>query len=667
MYETDQDGSRIVPGEFIVVFEEDALAGYDGSIPGYPRPARAKGKARLDVKGREARNYVSYLQGRQAEHEATIGRALGHQLQVKRRMQHALNAVVANMSNAEAGKVRKMKGVKLVEPVKLEKLNTDVGPWLIGAGEVWNWTGSGAGFPASGEGVVVGMLDTGINYASPSFAAVDPFDGYVHKNPLGSGHYLGTCAPGGVDEGHCNDKLIGGYDYIGEEYNDGEPGFFDNNGHGSHTASTAAGNHRDQMFMSEVRHISGVAPRANIVAFDVCHGGSCPTDAAVAAVNQAIADGVVDVINFSISGGEDPWDESVSLAFLNATDAGIYVATAAGNDGPDPGWIGHVEPWTASTAAAQHGRGAIGFGVQIMGPGTVPDALKSIAATMGVESMQPAGPIDAPLVLSPGIDTASDGCNGYPADTFKEAIAVVRRAGCSFAIKVNNATAAGAVAVVIANNVDGSLLPSAPGTTIPFMAVSKADGDAIRDWAKAHPGTTARIGSVTFTNKPDVLAEFSSRGPAANYDLITPDLTAPGVDILATVAGSAEAIGIYSGTSMASPHNAGAAALLRQLHPDWTPAEIKSALALTATTIVYMEDGTTQATPFDMGSGRIRVDKAAQAGLVMNETTANFVGFTPVFTDTYEKADQGHEECSCRSEGSSAPSSSAVRLSRPAS
>ena len=192
---------------------------------------------------------------------------------------------------------------------------------------------------------------------------MDPIDGYQHVNPLGAGNYLGTCQPGGPDAGRCNDKLIGGYDFVcnlpapvgvgytycsATGYFREEPGFGDTNSHGSHVAATAAGNHRDALYKGATRRISGVAPRANIVAFDVCYhdlasgGGSCPNTAALSAIDQAVADGVVDVINFSISGGVMPWSDAISLAFLNAVDAGIYVAVAGGNSGPGPSTVNHL-------------------------------------------------------------------------------------------------------------------------------------------------------------------------------------------------------------------------------------------------------------------------------------------------------------------------------------
>ena len=354
-----------------------------------------------------------------------------------------------------------------------------------------------------------------------------------------------------MDAGRCNDKLIGGYDFVcdlqphryggtyctSSKYFREEPGFGDTNSHGSHTASTVAGNHRDAVVKGGTRRISGVAPRANIVAFDVCFtdlasgGGSCPNTATLAAVNQAVADGVVDVINYSIGGGVSPWSESVSLAFLNAVDAGIYVAASAGNSGPGPNTMGHHEPWTASTAASQHGRGEFQPLFQVTGPGVVPEALTTILMYEGSGGVAQTAALSGPLKVSPGIDTASDGCAAYPANAFQGAIAVIRRGGCNFSIKVNFARDAGAIATIIANNQAGAAIPSVPGTTIPVFLVTQTDGDAIRDWAAGKPTSTALIGypPAAIPNVADALGVFSSRGPAGTYDLIKPDITAPGV------------------------------------------------------------------------------------------------------------------------------------------
>ncbi|KPN17610.1 hypothetical protein AO715_04210 [Xanthomonas sp. Mitacek01] len=643
------------PERYIVVFEEPALAAYKGEVSGLAAPARradARGKSRLDVKSASARSYVSYLQGRQADHIGEMALRVGRPLDVERRMQHAINGVVVELSATEAARVEQLDDVRLVEAYREYPLDTDTGPRLIGSEAVWNGTWTGATGEFRGEGIVYGILDSGINFGAPSFAAVDPIDGYRHTNPLGAGTYLGTCAPGGVDAGRCNDKLIGGYNFVcaapgnqcGQPNVREEPGFGDTNGHGSHVASTVAGNRRNVVFRGNTRTISGVAPRGNIVAYDICYTntatgqGLCPNVSAVAGINQAIADGIVDVLNYSVGGGAQPWAEAVSLAFLNATEAGIFVASSAGNSGPGPNTMGHLEPWVSSTAAAQHGRGSFALALDVTGPGQVPAQLRPVLVEEGTGGVpfNTSIPGTTPLRVSPRIDTADDGCAAFPANTFQGAIAVIRRGTCSFTIKAEAAKTAGAVATVIANNAAGGIIPSVPGTTIPVFGMPQADANALRDFVAANPTATAGVlyPPLALPNTADALGAFSSRGPAGTFDLVKPDVTAPGVSILAVVAGTTisgfeNAVDLLNGTSMASPHQAGAAGLIRQARPNWTVPEIKSALALTAKTEVFKEDTVTPGTPFDKGSGRIQVDRAINAGLVMDETKDNYLAADP--------------------------------------
>ena len=642
------------PRTYIVVFKDAPLATYKGGVAGIAKPARkGNGRGRLDVASKEAKAYVKYLGDRQRGYEARMSSALGRSLKVSLRMQHALNGVVTVLSPLEAEAITRLPEVRMVEAYREYALDTDLGPALIGAHTIWNGLSMPLGDGpdrARGEGILVGILDTGINFGSPSFAAVDPLDGYVHTNPNGSGTYLGTCAPGGVDEGRCNDKLIGGYDFICGPtapadacafpalYRE-EPGFGDTNGHGSHTASTAAGNGRTEVVGGTPTTFSGVAPRANLIAYDICYTnistgqGSCPSVSSVAAVNQAVANGV-DVINFSIGGGASPWNDAVSLAFLNATDAGVFVAASAGNSGPGPATLGHVEPWTTSSAASRHRLGGFTSVLTVTGPGTAPADLQRVLLSAGSGGVGLNAPLPGttPLVVSPGINSADDGCVAFAPNQFQGAIALIRRGTCSFSIKTNNAAAAGALVVIIANNAAGGITPSVPGTTIPAFGTTQAIGNAIRDFAAANGGS-ATAGINVSPNVIDSLASFSSRGPGG-YDVLKPDLAAPGVDVLAayagpTLTGFESLIAMISGTSMASPHTAGAAALMRQLHPSWTVPEIKSALTMTAVRTVRLEDQVTPADAHATGAGRLQADLAARSGLVLNETKARFDAANP--------------------------------------
>ena len=286
----DPPGAEGVGNQYIIVLRDAPAAEYRGNVPGLPAIQNVPGRNRPDMQSSAARAYVEYVSARQVEAEARIGQALGRTLSVSMRTQHALNAIVATLTPAEAASVRNLPEVLLLDPVRHVPMETDTGPAHIGAPAIWAGTAPGNPVAAQGEGMVIGIIDSGINFGSPSFAAVDPVDAYVHVNPLGSGNFLGSCTGGGVDVGRCNNKLIGGYDFVcnapgnqcGQPNIREEPGFGDTNGHGSHTASTAAGNRRLVVVSGNNRNIQGVAPRANIIAYDVCYTntatgqGLCP-------------------------------------------------------------------------------------------------------------------------------------------------------------------------------------------------------------------------------------------------------------------------------------------------------------------------------------------------------------------------------------------------------
>jgi len=200
--------------------------------------------------------------------------------------------------------------------------------------------------PNQGEGMVIGVLDSGINIDNPSFQDVGA-DGYDHTNPLGSGTYLGVCDPANSSYDAtfpCNDKVIGAYTFSATATADdpqGKPSPRDEDGHGSHTASTAGGNVLRESTVNGVAtgSISGVAPHANLIIYDVCGtatSAGCPGTAILAAINQAAADGV-DVVNMSLgSSSTDPWANPFAIALANALTVGMSNSISAGNEGPDP-------------------------------------------------------------------------------------------------------------------------------------------------------------------------------------------------------------------------------------------------------------------------------------------------------------------------------------------
>ncbi len=627
---------------YIIQFNQPSVARYNGNgeMAAIPRLANHK----IDVKSPAVSAYVSTLEAQQATFLSGLTSQFGRSVSAIQTYQFAVNGMALYLSADEAATVLNMSDVKHIELDREYFLTTDAGPTLIGANNVWEGNAPSAG-TAFGEGVVIGVIDSGANFDHPSFADIGG-DGYDHTNPLGAGTFLGACDPTNTDQFDanytCNDKLIGGYDFVDDVFPaDGTdvPGPEDENGHGTHTASTAGGNMVLTASANGVDNIeiSGVARHANIVVFDACYTsatgqGLCPNVSTLSSIDQIVADGVVDVVNYSIGGGGSPWTEALSQSFLAATDNGVFVSASAGNSGPGPATLSHVQPWTSTVGASTHSRGFESL-LSITGPVADP-ALVDIEYNSS-NGPAAAGQIAAGIQYSGEVDAANvEGCVAFPAASFDGLVALISRGTCAFADKVANATDAGATAVVIHNNVAGALnMNVGDVTTIPSFSVSQADGLAMAAYIGANPGATVEIELpvIANTEQADVMAGFSSRGPSP-FEVNKPDVTGPGVNILAAFADSEvpasadEEYGIISGTSMSSPHNAGAAALLKELQPTWSVPEIKSAMMMTAVTAgVTKEDATTPADPFDRGAGRIQVDLASSAGLVLDETAFDFL------------------------------------------
>jgi hypothetical protein len=656
---------------YIVGLKTPPLALYAGqnrSFLAIPRKADNK----LDFKSAEALAYQNQLRSEQGDFLAQATTTLKRNIAPFRpefQFQHAFNGMVLSLSAEESKQLKALPEVSLVEAYREDQLTTDVGPTLIGAPGIWSGVNAPNGFRSKGEGVVIGVIDSGANLASPSYSddvpgdEVSPGVPYSHTNPLGSGNYLGWCNPTNSNylaaRDLCNDKLIGGWDFVDSVTPAGSaeaPGYEDENNHGSHTASTAGGNIRTGIFNGLSINLSGVAPRANLVIYDVCYTsaagqGLCPNVSTLAAINQVVSDGLIDVVNYSISGGDLPWQQANSLAFLAATNAGVFISASAGNSGPAANTVAHLEPWVATVAASTHSR-IFGSRFDITGPATVPAPLQNLVARVG-GAPYAAAPVAAPIIVSPGFSNgASDGCAAFPAGTFQRAavgaIAVLRLgtvSNCGSGARRTNALAAGAVATLFVTDAPTNL--GATGTT---WQVTAAEWAPIATFlALANGGgtnadlATAGFGTVGTLNAgiADAMAGFSSRGPNP-FALLKPDLSAPGQDILATYSrwtrtpapgllnvALNSAIGLLSGTSMSSPHNAGAAALIKAVNRSWTPSQIKSALITTAKVPMTKEDTITNSDPFDRGAGRVDLSRAARAGFLLDETGANFLAANP--------------------------------------
>ncbi|MEW6181123.1 MAG: S8 family serine peptidase [Chloroflexota bacterium] len=617
-------------GRYFVLFEGNSL------VQSFSDDSR---QIQLDTP--DAQAYLNLLRREQDGRLAQINRVIGRSLQPVFRYDVVLNGFALQLSPAEAARIRSLPGVRAVIPDRLEQPLTDAGPWFIEADEIWNGNTPDA-ISTKGEGIVVGILDTGINFDHPSFADdADPTYTYPSTPPKG------VCAvSGGAYENACNDKLIGAYSFTTETVTPE-----DTNGHGSHTASTVAGNALTLPDFEGVPNvnISGVAPRAQIIAYDVCDDSGCATTASVAAVQQAILDGV-DVINYSISGGKTPYSDPVELAFLEAFDAGIFVAASAGNQRDEPttdGQVNHVSPWVMTVAASSHNRG-YGYWVDVVAPaGWIPDELNHGLMALPGDGLTFSG-ADYETEVRAHPENAS-GCQSFENNYFGDlgpTIALLEASSeCTFFTQVFHAQQAGASGVLIYNPA-GQAYPMTglEMLNIPAAMLDKEDGEALRAFILEinQQGMMVNLSvswllTVYHKYYGDIKADFSFRGPSYNeFEVLKPDITAPGLQILAAVGdgeitpGSESEFAYMSGTSMSSPHVAGAAALLKALHPTWSPAAIKSALMTTAQYEgLLKEDRATPADAFDHGAGRVNLSAAARAGLILEETTANFEAADP--------------------------------------
>jgi len=631
---------------FIIHLQDPPLALYDGGelstaerggIERLPATAlQVTGESRLNLGAPRAAAYLEYLTERHREFRLEAATILGRVVTPVYAYRSATNGMTLDLTEAEAALLGDSPLVKSIAPDTRHRLQTFAGPPWIGAPDVWNGL---AGFPAArGEGVIVGVIDSGINWEHPSFASPSG-DGYIYTNPYGQ--QLGLCDDPEVE---CNDKLVGVYDFVEddpgtedvvEEYTKGR----DNDGHGSNVASVAVGNRVNVLFEGTISAtLSGVAPRATLVTYRVCYTGEpagadtggCAGSAILAAIDQAVDDGV-DVINYSVgSSAGNPWAfGSIDRAYLAARGAGIFVVTSAGNDGPNPGTIGSPgnAPWMVAVGSATHNQ-IFGFGFAVDGgpgeAGCYEGNGPSILSGTGSRPVVFAGDVSQPNGCIPIAPGAMDG-----------AIALIERGGCPFADKVANAQSAGADFMVVYNNRPGAPASMAvPGSTISSCMISQSSGQAIVDFLQTNADATGRINYPLklFAEEEfgDNVDDFSARGPtvAPVRDLLKPNLIAPGSSIYGASA-EGQSFSPLPGTSFSSPHVAGAAALLKSVHPNWGPGQLASAIETTATAEVAITEDGVPATPRDRGAGRPQLGQAVNAGLYLNVTESQFSQANP--------------------------------------
>jgi subtilisin family serine protease len=607
-----------------VKITEQSVAAYDGHLPGLAATSPAVTGRPLDVSSPEARAYLDHLNAKIDESLASL-QALVPEAEALHRYDVVLGGYAVRVPVAKLDRLARVANVQTILPDELQQIDTYRSPEFIGAPTTWERLGGQA---SAGEGVVVGILDSGIWPEHPSFSDPDP-QGKPYPAPPTD--WAGTAcefgAAGGPEDASfdCTNKLIGADRFMQTyqaltslqvyEYRSAR----DDDGHGTHTASTAAGNAGvpAEVGVLDFDTFGGVAPRAHIAAYKVCGEVGCYSTDSAAAIQQAILDGV-DVVNFSISGGANPYGDVVSLAFLDAYTAGVFVAASAGNSGPGANTVNHRAGWITTVAASTSDEAPLATANLVGTDGSTLD-LTGVSVTEGLAT-------PAEVVINP-----DQLClNPAAPDSFTGKVVVCQRGVNARVAKSANVAAGGAVGMLLYNATPSSV--DADSHSIPSIHVNSGEGAQLLAFLGDHPGATVswatpEQGSID----GDVLAGFSSRGgDGLNLGIAKPDMTAPGVNILAAYTAVEYGTPVpynafLSGTSMSGPHVAGAGALIRDLYPDFTPGQVKSALMTTAAQGVVTEDGVTPATPFDTGSGRLDLTQAWKPGITFDVDASEYV------------------------------------------
>jgi subtilisin family serine protease len=621
----------------MIRLDYDPVASYFGGVTGLrPTSPEATGKS-LAKNSAAVAAYTAHVKNV----EASVVRGLQARvpgIKVYGHFRVAFGGVAAQLPANRVRELLSVPGVVAVMKDGLKHPQTSVTPKFLGATQVWK---DNEGKVLTGQNVLVGVMDTGIWPEHDSFKD--------RGLPAFAGSF--GCQYGdGIDPDFgplflCNDKIVGSYAFTDtytsfQETLDGEycqdPGpptgsakecsTRDADGHGTHTTSTAAGdnNKNAQIFGVKKGTISGMAPGARIIMYRVCLDAGCFFSDMVSAVEQVIEDGT-DVLNVSIGPFGPPYSDAVALAFLDAFAGGTLVSVSAGNEGPGEGTSSDPGPWAITVGASTSPR--------------FYESTLHVTASGGATFDAPGTTITAGIGSSTDIVDA-DTLPGYtdslcqtplPASVAGKIVACERGVNARVE-KGYNVSVGGGAGMILYNTVANQDVET-DNHWVPAIHLGGAsDGIDFKAFLDSHSGEKATwAAGDKVPTTPDVMAAFSSRGPVGDW--IKPDITAPGVQILAghtptpvTVLGGppGQYYQAIAGTSMSSPHSAGLAALVKAVHPDWTPAEIKSALMLTAVQDALKEDGTTPADAFDAGSGSIRADRATTSTLVMDVTAADY-------------------------------------------
>ncbi|KAF5725950.1 Subtilisin-like serine protease 3 isoform 1 [Tripterygium wilfordii] len=686
---------------YLVTVEGDPVISYRGGVPGFEATA-VETDENFDPTSQFVTSYAQHLE---KKHDMLLGMLFNHGSYEKLySYKHLINGFAVHVSPDQAEILRHAPGVKsVVRDWKVRRLTTHTPQFLGLPTGVWP---TGGGFDRAGEDIVIGFVDSGIFPHHPSFAT-------HHTEPYGPvPKYRGKCeVDPDTKRDFCNGKIIGAQHFAKAAI---AAGLFnptidfdsplDGDGHGSHTASIAAGNNGIPVKIHgyEFGKASGMAPRARIAVYKALYRlfGGFVADV-VAAIDQAVHDGV-DILSLSVGPNSPP--TTTKTTFLNPFDAtllaavkaGVFVAQAAGNGGPFPKTLVSYSPWIASVAAAiddrrykNHftlGNGKILSGIGLS-PSTHPNQTFTLVSANDVlldSSAMKYSPSDCqrPEVLNRNLVEGNILLCGYSFNfvsgtaSIKKVSETAKSLGAvGFVLAVENASP-GTKFDPVPVSIPGILITDVPKSMelIDYYNVSTP-----RDWTgrvrsfKAVGSIGDGLMPILHKSAPQV-ALFSARGPNIkdfsfqDADLLKPDILAPGSLIWAAWSPNGtdepnyvgEGFAMISGTSMAAPHIAGIAALVKQKHPRWSPAAIKSAL-MTTTTKLDRAGGPLQAqqyseteevklvpaTPFDYGSGHVSPRAALDPGLIFDAGYEDYLGFlcTTPGIDVHEIRNYTNSQC----------------------
>ncbi|MQM06275.1 hypothetical protein Taro_039096 [Colocasia esculenta] len=553
--------------------------------------------------------------------------------------EHVISGFAAKLTEEELRVIQAMPGFVQAHRSRLGRPQTTYSPQFLGLpGNAGPWSRSNYG-----EGIIIGMLDTGILPTHPSFsdAGMPP----PPKRWKGSCEFLNTS--------WCNNKIIGSRIFASDEGGDDAPGSaIDDDGHGTHTASIAAG-----VFVkgaavlgSDKGTAAGVAPRAHIAVYKICIL-FCDEKDVLKGMDQAITDGV-DVIAYTVNFSAKPfYEDSIAIASLRAAEKGVFVSCSAGNSGPDAGSVSNDFPWVATVGASTVDRMVkavvkLGNGFELDGesvyqPSNFPSRQLHLIYPGGLNST----------------DEEAEFCQDGSLDKYDVRGKVVMCAGDlgSGTSKGEVVKKAGGAAMIFMNTASWGSTNVADADVLPAASLTYADGQRLRAYVKgtlsANSFATAAIlfKGTQFGEPPSpTVASFSSRGPSTSSgsSILKPDVLGPGVNILGAYPWKVgpvrnpsasrltnKGFAVLSGSSMSTPHIAGVAALLKVSHPDWSPAAIRSAIMTTADTLNRIGDPiaageTDKAADFyATGAGHVNPSRAADPGLVYDIRPSDYLGF----------------------------------------